>query len=68
MKFFENVPKVKYEGSKSTNPFAFKYYNPEAVIAGKKNEGSPEIRDVLVAHHDGDRARPVRFGDDEPDI
>ena len=36
MKFFENVPKVKYEGSKSTNPFAFKYYNPEAVIAGKK--------------------------------
>lgn len=36
MKFFENVPKVKYEGSKSTNPFAFKYYNPEEVIAGKK--------------------------------
>ncbi|MGP1528843.1 MAG: xylose isomerase [Treponema sp.] len=34
--FFENIPKVKFEGSKSTNPFAFKYYNPEQIIAGKK--------------------------------
>lgn len=35
MKFYENVEKIKYEGSKSLNPFAFKYYNPEEVILGK---------------------------------
>ncbi len=35
MKFFEKIEPVKYEGSKSTNPFAFKYYNPEEVILGK---------------------------------
>ncbi|MDR2903372.1 MAG: xylose isomerase, partial [Clostridiales bacterium] len=32
---FPNIPKVKYEGSKSTNPFAFKFYNPDEVIGGK---------------------------------
>ena len=36
MKFYDNVEKVKYEGSKSLNPFAFKYYNAEEVIMGKK--------------------------------
>lgn len=29
------MPKVKYEGSKSSNPFAFWYYNPEEEIVGK---------------------------------
>ena len=33
--FFANVSKVKYEGPSSTNPFAFKYYDAEKVIAGK---------------------------------
>ncbi|MDD7593413.1 MAG: xylose isomerase [Peptoniphilaceae bacterium] len=36
MAFFENVPKVKYEGSESTNPFAFKFYDAEREVAGKK--------------------------------
>jgi len=36
MKFYDNVEKVKYEGSKSLNPFAFKYYNAEEVVMGKK--------------------------------
>lgn len=36
MSFFEKVPQVKYEGSQSNNPFAFKYYNPDQVIDGKK--------------------------------
>ena len=35
MKEFFNIPKIKYEGSKSKNPFAFKHYNPDEVIAGK---------------------------------
>ncbi len=32
---FKNLPKVKYEGAKSKNPFAFKYYDAERVILGK---------------------------------
>lgn len=36
MKYFDKIEKVKYEGKKSLNPFAFKYYNPEEVIMGKK--------------------------------
>ncbi|MCT2537025.1 xylose isomerase [Aquibacillus koreensis] len=38
MAYFENVNKIKYEGAKSTNPFAFKFYNPEEVINGKTME------------------------------
>ena len=33
--FFKGLPKVVYEGPKSTNPYAFRYYNPEEVIGGK---------------------------------
>jgi len=35
MSYLEKIKKVKYEGSKSTNPMAFKYYNPEEIILGK---------------------------------
>lgn len=30
-----NVGKIKYEGPKSKNPLAFKYYNPDEVVMGK---------------------------------
>jgi xylose isomerase len=33
---FTSVPVIKYEGPKSTNPFSFKYYDPERVVLGKK--------------------------------
>ncbi len=36
MEFFKGIEKIKYEGAKSTNPMAFKYYNAEKVVAGKK--------------------------------
>ena len=32
---FKNVSKIKYEGKNSDNPFAFKYYDCDAVVAGK---------------------------------
>lgn len=32
---FKGIPKINYEGKDSTNPLAFKYYNPERVIMGK---------------------------------
>ena len=33
--FFPTVPKIQYEGPKSKNPFSFKHYNPDEVVAGK---------------------------------
>ncbi len=35
MQKYNEIQKVQYEGPQSKNPFAFKYYNPEEVIAGK---------------------------------
>ena len=35
MGFFKSVPKIKYEGAASTNPFAFRFYDPDEVIGGK---------------------------------
>ncbi len=32
---FNGISKIKFEGSGSDNPLAFKYYNPDAVIGGK---------------------------------
>ena len=36
MAYFDFVEKVNYEGKDSKNPFAFRYYDPERVIMGKK--------------------------------
>ena len=36
MSLFEKLPQIKYEGPKSKNPLAFKYYAAERVIHGKK--------------------------------
>ncbi|AIQ20558.1 MULTISPECIES: xylose isomerase [Paenibacillus] len=38
MAYFETVSKISYEGSRSTNPFAFKFYNPKEIVAGKTME------------------------------
>ncbi|MNB81731.1 Xylose isomerase [compost metagenome] len=38
MAYFENVSKISYEGSRSKNPFAYKFYNAEEVVAGKTME------------------------------
>lgn len=36
--YFKGVGKVKYEGHKSKNPLAFKYYNPKQKVMGKSME------------------------------
>lgn len=36
--YFENIPTIKYEGAESTNPLAFKHYNPKEEIGGKTME------------------------------
>ncbi len=33
--YFVGIPKIAYEGPKTKNPLAFRYYNPDEVIAGK---------------------------------
>ncbi len=34
--FFPNIGKIPFEGKQSKNPLAFKYYDPDMVIDGKK--------------------------------
>ena len=36
MPAFPNVSKIQYEGPKSKNPLAFKWYNPDEIVEGKK--------------------------------
>ncbi|MEE3956072.1 xylose isomerase [Peribacillus frigoritolerans] len=38
MTYFENINRIQYEGANSTNPLAFKFYNPEEKINGKTME------------------------------
>ncbi|MFP7169291.1 xylose isomerase [Terribacillus sp. 7520-G] len=38
MAYFENVDKIVFEGAGSTNPLAYKFYNPEEKVAGKTME------------------------------
>lgn len=33
--YFKGINEIKYEGKESDNPFAFKYYDPDKVVAGK---------------------------------
>ena len=33
--YFKDIPEIRYEGSSSKNPFAFKFYNPDETIMGK---------------------------------
>ncbi|PTQ75369.1 xylose isomerase [Celeribacter persicus] len=36
--FFKNIPQIAYEGPESGNEFAFKHYNPDEVVMGKRME------------------------------
>lgn len=33
--YYKGIGEIKYEGKESDNPLAFKFYNPEQVVAGK---------------------------------
>ena len=33
--YYKGINKIKFEGKESDNPLAFKYYNPEKLVAGK---------------------------------
>lgn len=36
--YFKGIDQIKFEGRESDNPLAFKYYEPEKIVAGKKME------------------------------
>jgi hypothetical protein len=36
--FFAGIPRVRYEGPESDNEFAFRHYNPDEVVMGKRME------------------------------
>ncbi|WP_027487851.1 xylose isomerase [Allorhizobium undicola] len=36
--FFGNLSKIRYEGADSDNPLAFRHYNPDEVVLGKRME------------------------------
>ena len=58
--FFKSIPKIAYEGKNSKNPLAFKFYNPDEVIA--------EVCPVLVAHHGRRRHRYVWLRHNRQDL
>ncbi|MBD0333816.1 MAG: xylose isomerase, partial [Chitinophagaceae bacterium] len=33
--YFKNIPQIKYEGRKSDNPLAFKWYDENKMVGGK---------------------------------
>ncbi len=35
-KYFDSIPKITYEGKDSDNPLCYRWYNADAVVAGKK--------------------------------
>ncbi|MCV2864877.1 xylose isomerase [Albidovulum sediminicola] len=36
--FFRDIPKIRYEGPETENEFAFRHYNPDEVVMGKRME------------------------------
>lgn len=38
MSYFQGIDKIQFEGKGSNNPFAFKHYDPSAVVLGKTME------------------------------
>lgn len=36
--FFKGIPQIRYEGPDATSEFAFRHYNPDEVVAGKRME------------------------------
>jgi xylose isomerase len=36
--FFADIPRVRYEGPETDNEFAFRHYNPDEVVMGKRME------------------------------
>ncbi|WP_020619653.1 xylose isomerase [Paenibacillus daejeonensis] len=62
MSYFGNIDKIQFEGKGSDNPFAFKHYNPDEVVLGKKM--SEHLRFAVAYWHTftGDGSDPFGAG------
>jgi xylose isomerase len=60
-----NIKKIKYEGPGSTNDFAFKFYDPEKVVFGKKMK--EHLPFAMAWWHSLGAAGKDIFGDDTAD-
>ena len=60
MKEFKEIKKINYEGKGSKNPFAFKFYNPEEIIYGKKMKD--HLKFAMSYWHTLDYAGSDMFG------
>ena len=62
--YFNNIEKIKFEGVNSKNPLAFKYYDADRIIAGKKM--SEHLKFAMSYWHtmcaDGTRSEERRVG------
>ncbi|MEZ5803685.1 MAG: xylose isomerase [Rhizobiaceae bacterium] len=47
--FFGDIKPVKYEGPDSTNPLAYRFYNPDEIVAGKRMED--QLRFAIAYWH-----------------
>lgn len=47
--YFDQLDRVRYEGSKSSNPLAFRHYNPDELVLGKRMEEHLRFA-MLLAH------------------
>jgi xylose isomerase len=36
--YFDQLDRVRFEGAQSTNPLAFRHYNPDEIVLGKRME------------------------------
>ena len=47
--FFDGVGRIGYDGPDTDNPLAFRWYDADRVVAGRRMARSPAVRGVLLA-------------------
>ena len=60
--YFKGIEEIKFEGNKSKNPFAYKYYNPEKIIAGKTMKDHFKFAVAYWHSFGGDGSDPFGHG------
>lgn len=63
--FFKGIPVVEYEGPRTENLYAFRYYNPDEAVAGKPMRG--HLKFALSYWHTMCGAGADQFGRDTAD-
>ena len=59
--YFKGIGNIKFEGKESDNPLAFKYYNPEQIVAGKTMREHFKFA-IAYWHTEEKKEKPKRRG------